>query len=304
MRRFFQRIQPSPFTRMLYPISFSIPESKIVHAIPEKTKLLATTIPYNNSTYIFNDEETYRKDYQSSIFAITHKKGGWDCMRHYEILANGCIPYFTDLSNCPADQLQLFPKALVKAAMEASTKPNFSPEFHIQALLDYTRTHLTTVAMAKYILEKSNNQDAKSVLFLTGDKHPDYLRCLTLHGFKSLFKKDCHDIICVFHLYDRFPEEKVPELYGKGFSYARTLKYEEMRDDERDKTLMQDLLNKRYDIIVYGSVHRGAPMFDQITGLYPPEKIIYLCGEDNHKGGDLCFAKTLNPFSPCFLREY
>lgn len=290
---------------MLFPISFSIPESKIVNEIPCKTKLLATTIPYNQSTYCFKNETDYHKDYQKSVFAITHKKGGWDCLRHYEILANGCIPYFTDLSECSSIQLQLFPKNLVKDAMNASSQPGFDAKPHIERLLEYTRTHLTTKAMANYILEKSNNTDAKSVLFLSGDPYPDYLRCLTLHGLKTIFKQNCHDIICVYHLYDKFPEEKVPTLYGKGFTYARTLNYEEMRDDSRDVTIVQDILAKRYDIVVYGSVHRGLPLFEYITQIYPPEKIIYLCGEDDHtKKDEVCMVHSLNAFSPCFLREY
>lgn len=42
------------------------------------------------NTYIFENEEEYYNDYKKSLFAITRKKGGWDCMRHYEILACGC----------------------------------------------------------------------------------------------------------------------------------------------------------------------------------------------------------------------
>ena len=29
------------------------------------------------------------------LFCLTFAKSGWDCMRHLEILANGCVPLFT-----------------------------------------------------------------------------------------------------------------------------------------------------------------------------------------------------------------
>ena len=289
--------------RMILPISFSIPECKIVKEIPTKTQLMATNIPGKSETYIFATEAEYYADYQRSIFAITHKKAGWDCVRHYEILANGCIPYFTDLSECPQQTLTLFPKDLVKEAMDAATKPGFDPKSHIQALLEYTRKHLTTEAMARYVLHASKNADAKSVLFISGDDYTDYLRCLTLHGFKMLFKTNCHDVNKVSHLYDTFPEKELGNLYGKGFSYSRTLNYNEMRDDSKDITLFDDILNHRYDIVIFGSVHRGTPCFDMIVQIYPPEKIIYLCGEDAHTTDETCLVKTLHEYSACFMRE-
>ncbi len=79
---------------LINPISFSIPAEKIVQDVPVKTKMYATVIPGVASTYKFHTEELYYKDYQTSCFAITKKKAGWDCLRHYEILANGCIPLF------------------------------------------------------------------------------------------------------------------------------------------------------------------------------------------------------------------
>ena len=77
-------------------ITFAIPESQLITVNTEKTKLFGTIIPGNTETYIFNNEKEYYSDYASSYYGLTHKKAGWDCMRHYEILANKCIPYFVD----------------------------------------------------------------------------------------------------------------------------------------------------------------------------------------------------------------
>ena len=67
-----------------YPISFSMPPEKIVEKIPEKTRVVAHIIPGNSSTYIYDSEESYYQGYKESFFGITMKKGGWDCMRHYD----------------------------------------------------------------------------------------------------------------------------------------------------------------------------------------------------------------------------
>lgn len=288
---------------MLFPIGFSIPECKIVKNVPEKNKRLSDLIPGKLETYIYETEEDYYKEYQKSVFAITIKKGGWDCLRHYEILANGCIPYFVDIDNCPPVCMTLFPKDLVKEAMNASKLDNFNHIEYTNKLLEYTRKNLTTVAMAKYILEKSNHQNISSVLYLSGDDYVDYLRCLTLHGFKSLFKQNCHDYIEVPHLYDSYPEEEVKNLYGKGFSYSRLLSRNEMRDDSRDHTIIEDIKNKRYDIIIFGSVHRGLPGYELVIQTYKPENIIYLCGEDGHSPNEFCIVDFLKDLSPCFLRQ-
>lgn len=80
----------------LHPISFSIPEEKVVNEVPEKSIILANYNPtgVGSKFYKYDNENDYYNGYKKALFAITRKKGGWDCMRHYEILANGCIPIF------------------------------------------------------------------------------------------------------------------------------------------------------------------------------------------------------------------
>ena len=40
-------------------------------------------------------------DFQTSKFGITMKRSEWDCLRHYEIAANGAVPCFRDLDKKP-----------------------------------------------------------------------------------------------------------------------------------------------------------------------------------------------------------
>ena len=98
-------------TKNVEPINLSVPKSKILKSIDIKPiHLVAPLIPGKSKTYIYKNEEDYYKMYQKSIFGITYKKTGWDCMRHYEILMNGCLPLFLDIENCPDLTMKNLPK--------------------------------------------------------------------------------------------------------------------------------------------------------------------------------------------------
>ena len=58
----------------LNPITFSIPEEKIINYIPIKKQILSKLIPGDFKTYIYNNEKDYYEQYKDSIFAITKKK--------------------------------------------------------------------------------------------------------------------------------------------------------------------------------------------------------------------------------------
>ena len=136
------------------PITFAIPQSQLVNTNVEKIKLLGTIIPGDVSTYVFNTELEYYYDYASSYYGVTHKKAGWDCMRHYEILANKCIPYFVDLENCPTNTLTTFPKEIILEtnlyAREKKIHPNYDKLN--EELFHYTKEHLTTISLIKNII--------------------------------------------------------------------------------------------------------------------------------------------------------
>ena len=105
-------IRYPPFTRhcKIYPFSFSIPEEKILSVLPlSKSKTFAchcvdpevakaSSLSLN---YAFASEVDYYADLASSRFAITTRRGGWDCLRHYEIAAAGSVPCVRDLYSKP-----------------------------------------------------------------------------------------------------------------------------------------------------------------------------------------------------------
>ena len=178
------------------PISFAIPKEKILKTINENpANLLAPLVPGRLDTYIYDNEKTYYDMYSNSIFAITNKKLGWDCLRHYEILMNGCIPLFFNIKNCPKQTLTTLPKNKLINICDKFNKilqlyfpfniykkkflsidkvisyiPNIFKDKSASLFLDknseildiknellsYTKQYLTTEHLAKYVLDKKN----------------------------------------------------------------------------------------------------------------------------------------------------
>ena len=178
----------------LIPISFAVPKEKILKNINEKPdNLLAPLIPGKLSTYIYEDEKAYYNMYANSIFGITNKKLGWDSLRHYEILMNGCIPLFLNIEDCPKLTLTTLPKdrllniynnfhrilqlyspfkiykkkflsikkifSYIPNMFKNKSAPTFlrdnSKVLEIKnELLNYTHQKLTTESLAKYVLSK------------------------------------------------------------------------------------------------------------------------------------------------------
>lgn len=136
------------------PTTFAIPKSQLIKTNPEKAKLFGTVIPGDMSTYVFDNEKEYYQDYASSHYGITCKKAGWDCMRHYEILANRCIPFFPNLEQCPPNILSTFPKDIIIETNRYARDNKIHPEYDKlnDELFNYTCNNLTTNHLIKQIL--------------------------------------------------------------------------------------------------------------------------------------------------------
>jgi hypothetical protein len=141
--------------------------------------------------------------------------------------------------------------------------------------LTWTRDYLTTEKMATYLLQTATRLKVNKVLFLSGEIQPDYQRCLTLHGLKMLLGKNCFDYPKITHLYKDYVGANT--LYGKGMTYSNLL------DISYHEPISQEhILKEKYDLIIYGSAHRGMPFYRELMDLYKPEDIVLMCGEDDH----------------------
>jgi hypothetical protein len=289
----------------VFPINFCIPKSIISKYInPNKKYIFAPLVPGKLDTYIYNKESEYYKQYNESFYAITFEKAGIDCMRHYEILANGCIPYFPNLENCSKNTMFKFPKDLILEAMKLPGVTYENINFAIfpinkylelaNKLLLYTQEHLTTISIANYVISKMEVTYPR-ILFLSGETTPDYMRCLLLHGLKSILGTDVVDEPSIDHLYDDYPEEKVKDLYGKGFSYNKRLNKE-----LKTKFDFNDM--KNFDYVIYGSIHRKLPHWDLVNKLYSKDKIFLVCGEDKKNHNPCCMIEKYKDYK-LFVRE-
>ena len=285
----------------IFPISFSIPSCKIVKYLPRKRKVMAKIIPGDLKTYIFKDEELYYLDYQRSRFAHTKKKAGYDCMRHLEILANGCIPIFEKIEKIPKKTMTHYPIDFLKEIYKEDLLNNWCDwkyNYYANRLIEWTRDNLSCESMAQYILNKTGHQEIKNLLFISDGK-PDYLRCTTLIGFKTLYGKNCHDYPCIWHLYNDYPQKDVKNLYGKGFSYSKILDKELKCNNNAN---IPDLIKKHhYDIVIYGSITRCERYMDLVQKYYKSNEIILLCGEDKPEKSVPFFKKYPNNYK--FQRE-
>jgi hypothetical protein len=145
------------FHSNLLPITFGIPTNKLATPNRNKTQEYAICIPGQPETYIFTEEKSYYDDYNKSYYGVTMKKAGWDCLRHYEILGNYCMPYFIGLENCPKDTLINFPKELLIEGRELANNFDEQKYFNIlDEMFNYTKNNLTTKQLAKYVIERAS----------------------------------------------------------------------------------------------------------------------------------------------------
>jgi hypothetical protein len=151
-----QNMEAERYFQFVAPIGFAFPGKKIFTSAPKDRKL-AYIDPSNPKTYIYNDESSYYSDYRHSKFAMTKPKAGWDAMRHYEIMGNGCVPIFPGLEHCPRFTMMKFPKALlIKVLFFYANDPKWLDANYEELksdLMDHFVKFNTTKAMAESFMK-------------------------------------------------------------------------------------------------------------------------------------------------------
>jgi hypothetical protein len=151
------------------PIGFAIPAERIRATVAENRKPFSFIDPRDRSTYVYASELPYYADYAESLFGYTCKKAGWDCLRHYEIMANRCIPNFEGLEQCPPWTMVHLPKleliearaVLLAHGIEFFERPNGRAQWErLEARIYRVMCrHLTTEALARYVVATVGRQD-------------------------------------------------------------------------------------------------------------------------------------------------
>jgi len=109
----------------------------------------------------YDSEQRYYDQYSDAYFGYTMKKGGWDCMRHHEIIAAGALPYFYDFDNCPHRTLHNFDRGIFQLAREthdtwddSNFKGHSKEQWWYYFMEKMRETSMSTKQIAQYVLEK------------------------------------------------------------------------------------------------------------------------------------------------------
>ena len=151
----------------IQPIHFAVPQECFLsiealrHALRNKRHLLSPLDPRDRRTYIYDSESSYYGQYEESFFGTTMKKGGWDCLRHHEIVARGAAPYFYGLEECPPFTLHRLPRELILSLMSlVGDSPGAGESIDgerytelMGLLVRHYETYFTTTALADYVME-------------------------------------------------------------------------------------------------------------------------------------------------------
>jgi hypothetical protein len=282
----------------IIPFPYAIPDKYVLDKVPEKTRVFAELVPGTQQDYKFGqgEQEAYYKYYQTSRFARTKKKGGWDCLRHYEILMNGCIPVFENLQHCPTTTMVTFPKELVLHAMKDLLPWEETPEritlynSYVLKLLEHTRTYCTISALTKRfisympsLLTDGIPDPSKKVLMINGCSAVNYSRELLSIGLREFYGEN-------FIEYPRnnilYTDCNTKGAYGNGYTYSGHL------DSilTINRTNIEDrIVQHEFDVVLYGKMGadegllgtcRTAVLFEYVKNVYTPDTTAFLYGGD------------------------
>ena len=294
----------------IYHLPFSIPSDVIKPLdITLKKKEFATIIPGKNSTYIYNPKNKancikYNNDYEISKYAFTYKKGGWDCLRHYEILANNCIPLFLDIDKCPEHTMYNFPKDLCSKILKDFNNKNISDTkytYYLNELHKHTTERLTCKYTAEYVIKVLNNHKeiSKPKILLLTNNNLNYSMATLSIGLRKLLDNNFVD----------YP--KYTHIYNTSINYNISI----LEDNNIDRNdIHNKISNKFYDFIIMGSLGPDDMNIDYFfntykgLGNYNKNELIFIFGGDRPfnmsvKSDTLNYIKKLHNRGICFVRE-
>jgi len=184
------------------PTGFCVPDRLVRPLDPSaKTQLHQTHVQDTEFTsetgYKFTEEKDYYDDLARSFFGITMRKGGWDCTRHYEILAAGTVVMFKQYDEKPAACSPQCPhfisykdkKDFMEKANRLVVNGQPTEEYRriLQAQRDWLLANATATARAKQLAGQIENYFAGKPAEPMPKLYFKWLRRWRIHFF--LFKE-------------------------------------------------------------------------------------------------------------------
>lgn len=222
--------------------------------------------------------------YRQYRFALTHQKAGWDCFRHLEIMYSGSVPFMPDADQIPEFTMVHYPKRMFREVARhlVQSRGSVSPGAQ-EDLRKYFNDHLTSCAMADYLVGVAPNFGEGRVLFIdeAAPAAPDYLSVLTAIGLKQLLGKRVSVAFPMNYLYEDWGGEG-QSLYGRGFGYTRTLSASLKNPNEvRGQALALSRTDlEQFDSVVIGSITRNWRLAMELLQVFRAEKTVWIHGED------------------------
>ena len=309
------------------PLSYAIPDKYVLTTVPEKTRTFAELIPGTQKDHRFGqgEQDAYYKYYQTSRFARTRKKGGWDCLRHYEILMNGCIPIFEALEYCPNATMVTFPKELVLHAVKDLLPWEETPErielynSYVLKLLNHVRQYCTISAVTRRfisymppLLTNGELDSSKKILMINGCPGINYSRELLSIGLRQFYLENFTEFPRNDILYDTC---NTIGAHGNGYTYSGHL---DSTIPINRESIEERILSHEFDIILYGKMgcdegplgtFKNAPYYTEVQSTYTPNEIAFLYGGDAcqslvyHWFPQMCHLGNHQNYGRCFIRE-
>lgn len=247
-----------------YPISFSWPLEERHVTLRARERVLSRTIPGEPYSYAVYQE--YLDEYRSSNFALTFKKGGWDCFRHIEIISAGCLPIMPDISSCPSETMAFYPKALMEMVFNQFVKGHNSFEAAAPLFYDWYERYLTSRQMAKYVLDVCRFEGNRVCFIDSGLEHkPDYMSMQLFVGMKrELGSEAVRSLYPANSAYSDWTGDS-NNLHGMGFGNTRILETT-MRGSGHDSIEVNELSGK--DLIIFSDLERNLPLWARYQQLF------------------------------------
>jgi hypothetical protein len=266
----------------VFPISFvAFPTPNLPPS--EKTSLLSAIVP--GTPYNFDRYGDYLRAYQTALLGITHRKAGWDALRHSEIIASGCVPLMPDAEAIPQYSMTFYPKTLMEQVAKTVRHQDARPSHDISQAFETARNQvLNTDFLAEYVLRLSSTEEPNRVLFI--DKSlpsvPDYQSLMTLVGLKRRFGQNCAVYAQVPYVYDDCADPTDP-LYGRGFGYFRALPsiLRSAPESSSERPHLTETLRDTWDVIIIGNIVRNLDVARQIERVAPSTPTVWIDGEDH-----------------------
>lgn len=256
----------------VWPISFSLPYPIKTKETPTRRRIISRIVP--GGRYRFYEYADYLNEYETSCLAITHKKAGWDCFRHLEIVFSGAVPVFPDSALIPPATMVHYPKeAFAEVWRALPVLDRKSIRVLGERLRNYSEKNLSAEAMARYLLKAAGIFDHHSLLFVDESlpTRCDYLSVFTLIGLKQVRGLGLDVLREVPYIYEDWKGNPVA-LYGRGFGYVKGLPSAARSFDSNQNV-------RDFDFVIVGDYRHNEGFVDRYSSELG-SKLVILDGGD------------------------